>query len=100
MAGGALQQSLQMGPEGLQNVTMSLSLVNSILHIFESILSQEELPDFYEEKLPQIAEVCLFVLDTDFAQITQAADYEKLFKARAKVVRMAQLYQFKFSEYF
>ena len=67
MAGGALQQSLQMGPEGLQNVTMSLSLVNSILHIFESILSQEELPDFYEEKLPQIAEVCLFVLDTDFA---------------------------------
>ena len=30
------------------------ALLNSIFHIIESILSQEELPDFYEEQLPAI----------------------------------------------
>ena len=43
-----------------------VSIVNSVLHVFESILSQEELPDFYEENLDQIAQVCVFILDTDF----------------------------------
>lgn len=40
-----------MGPETLGQVKMILSIINSVLHIFESILSQEELPDFYEENL-------------------------------------------------
>ena len=63
-----------------------------MLHIFESILSQEELPDFYEENLGQISDVLVFVLETDFAQLQTPSDAEKLFKARAKVVRMVQLY--------
>ena len=78
----------------------SISIINSILHIYESILSQEELPDFYEDNLNQITEVCVFILETDYPQLQSANDLEKLFKARAKVVRMVQLYQFKFSEYF
>ena len=40
-----------MGPEAHGQVVTSISIVNSILHIFESILSQEELPDFYEDNL-------------------------------------------------
>lgn len=79
---------------------MCVSMVNSVLHVYESILSQEELPDFYEENLEQITNVCIFVLDTDYAQLAQPSDLEKLYKARAKVVRLVQLYQFKFAEYF
>ena len=77
-----------------------ISMVNSVLHIYESILSQEELPDFYEENLEQISQVCFFILDTDYPQLSSAPDYEMLFKARAKVVRLVHLYQFKFVEYF
>ena len=77
-----------------------VSIVNSVLHVFESILSQEELPDFYEENLDQIAQVCVFILDTDFAQLQSLQDQERLYKARAKVVRVVSLYQFKFSEHF
>ena len=77
-----------------------ISIVNSVLHIFESILSQEELPDFYEENLEQISQACIFILETDLPQVQDAKDYEKVFKARAKVVRLVQLYQFKFGEYF
>ena len=69
-----------------------ISIVNSVLHIYESIISQEELPDFYEENLEQISYACVFVLETDYPQITQAKDFEKVFKARAKVVRVVQLY--------
>ena len=43
-----------------------ISMVNSVLHIYESILSQEELPDFYEENLEQISQVCTFILESDF----------------------------------
>jgi hypothetical protein len=39
-----------------------LGISNSVLHIIESILSQEELPDFYEEKLPQITHACVEIL--------------------------------------
>ena len=73
-----------------------ISMVNSVLHIYESILSQEELPDFYEENLEQISQVCFFILETDYPQLSSSADYEMLFKARAKVVRLVHLYQFKF----
>jgi archaellum biogenesis protein FlaJ (TadC family) len=34
------------------------SVMNSVLHIIESILSQEELPDFYEENLPMLTDGC------------------------------------------
>ena len=74
--------------------------MNSILHIIESILSQEELPDFYEENLETISQACIFVLETDYPQIQNLKDKESLYKARAKVVRLAHLYQFKFSEEF
>ena len=43
--------------------------MNSILHIIESILSQEELPDFYEENLSSIMEVCHFILSQDYPQL-------------------------------
>ena len=46
-----------------------IQMVNSVLHIFESILSQEELPDFYEENLEQISQACIFILETDFMQL-------------------------------
>jgi len=36
----------------MQQTRDVVSILNSILHIIESILSQEELPDFYEESLP------------------------------------------------
>lgn len=39
-------------------------------------------------------------MDTDFPQLQNVLDMEKLFKARAKVVRMVHLYQFKFAEFF
>jgi hypothetical protein len=39
-------------------------------------------------------------MDTDFPQLQNVSDMEKLFKARAKVVRMVHLYQFKFAEFF
>lgn len=38
------------------------SVMNSILHIIESILGQEELPDFYEENLKMITDGFLFIL--------------------------------------
>jgi len=77
-----------------------ISISNSVLHIIESILSQEELPDFYEENLEQISQLCFYLLDNDFSQLQTPKDAEMMFKTRAKVVRMAQLYQFKFAEYF
>lgn len=39
-----------------------LTICNCVLHIMESILSQEELPDFYEENLPHITQACTFIL--------------------------------------
>lgn len=46
-----------------------MSTVNSTFHIIESILSQEELPDFYEDNLETITQACIFMLDTDYPQI-------------------------------
>ena len=43
-------------------VTACLGILNSILHIIESILSQEELPDFYEENLENIASILSFFI--------------------------------------
>jgi hypothetical protein len=48
---------------------MLVSICNSVLHIIESILSQEELPDFYEENLDAISQACFFILDTDYPHL-------------------------------
>jgi exportin-2 (importin alpha re-exporter) len=72
--------------------------MNSILHVIESVLSQEELPDFYEENLPQISQVCMFILSQDYPKI--AKQPAEVIKARGKVVSLIYLYNFKFGEYF
>ena len=72
--------------------------MNSVLHIIESILSQEELPDFYEDNLPQIMEACLFIVGQDYPAFAKVP--EEVIKARGKVVSLLYLYNFKFSEYF
>lgn len=64
----SLTQCTQMAqqPETQNNEHMVKTLfgiVNSILHIIESILSQEELPNFYEEQLPHIYQAMVFVLN-------------------------------------
>ena len=64
-----LQQSMQAGPEAHDQVCMMMSTVSSVLHIYESILSQEELPDFYEENLSQISQVCIYILNNDFPHL-------------------------------
>jgi len=54
---------VEMAKQGDPNlVPACLSILNSVLHIIESILSQEELPDFYEENLPTIAGILSFFL--------------------------------------
>ena len=53
--------------DGNQELIRTLySVMNSILHIIESILGQEELPDFYEENLKVIMDACNFILTTDY----------------------------------
>lgn len=47
-------------------VVACLGILNSILHIIESILSQEELPDFYEANLENIASILSFVIMTEY----------------------------------
>lgn len=41
-------------------------IINSCLSLIESFLSQEELPDFFEEHLPQISQILVFILDLNF----------------------------------
>jgi len=89
----AVIQQLQQSGNPPEVVKQLLSISNSILHIFESILSQEELPDFYEENLPQITQACTFLLDANFLQVLpDAKDAVYHFKVRAKVVRLVHLY--------
>jgi exportin-2 (importin alpha re-exporter) len=99
----ALGQCLEMAnkPEAQTNeplIRTLYSVINSILHIIESVLSQEELPDFYEENLPQISQVCIFVLGQDYPKFSKVPD--EIVKARGKVVSLIYLYSFKFGEYF
>ena len=77
-----------------------ISIANSVLHIYESLLSQEELPDFYETNLDAITQVCTFLLDTDFPQVQTPAQFERFYRARAKVVRLVHIYMFKFNDFF
>lgn len=81
-----------------ENVNQILGIMGAIFHIIESILSQEELPDFYEEKLPQISEMLAFVLETNFPKFQRVPD--QLIKCRSKVIRVVHLYSFKFGEEF
>lgn len=74
------------------------SVMNSVLHIIESILSQEELPDFYEENLQTIMGGCQFILNQDYPKFQQVP--VEIIKARGKVVSLIHCYNFKFGEYF
>lgn len=81
-------------------VTACLGILNSILHIIESILSQEELPDFYEENLENIASILSFFIggEADYPQFQKVP--EELTRCRQKAVRLVHMYQFKFNEFF
>lgn len=81
-------------------VTACLGILNSVLHIIESILSQEELPDFYEENLQAIAGVLSFFLggEAEYPHFQKVP--VELIKCRQKAVRLVHIYQFKFHEYF
>ena len=74
----------------------ALAILNSCLHIMESVLSQEELPDFYEENLENIAGILSFVLVEAAPEVAT----NELIRCRQKAVRLVHMYQFKFSEYF
>lgn len=74
------------------------STLNAILHIIESILGQEELPDFYEEQLPTIMEVCRFIVEKEF--VNQTNQLVEVTKAKGKVASLLFLYNFKFAEHF
>ena len=73
-------------------------VMNSILHIIESILGQEELPDFYEENLQVITDGFLFILNTEYSKFKKVP--VEVIKARGKVVSLIYLYSFKFGEHF
>ena len=82
----------------MQNADLTktiLNIINSILHIMESVLSQEELPDFYEDNLEDISKVLSFILDVSYNPIP-----DELIRCRAKVVRLIHIYTFKFGEHF
>jgi hypothetical protein len=75
-----------------------LQIINSVLHIVQSILSQEELPDFYEENLDTLAGILTWVLEVDFT--FEGRTPEELVKCRSKAISLVQLYQSKFLEHF
>ena len=77
-----------------------LGIPNSVLHIIESIFSQEELPDFYKEKLPQITHACVEILTFRSPLLSEDKKLDALNKARGKVVRLVHIYQSKFQEHF
>ena len=72
----SLRQCVEMaGSEAAQAdegiIRVLYSVMNSVLHIIESVLSQEELPDFYEEQLPTITTVCNFVLQQNYPKLAK-----------------------------
>ena len=77
-------------PDDPSIVSTALGVLNSILHIIESILSQEELPDFYEENLQQIATILSFVLEADYPKFQKVP--VELIKCRCKAVRLVHIY--------
>ena len=70
--GQCVQMAQNEAAQGDESIIRVLySVMNSILHIIESVLSQEELPDFYEEQLPTITMVCNFVLIQNYPKIAK-----------------------------
>jgi len=61
-------------------------------------LSQEELPDFYEENLDTLAGIMTWVMEVDFNFGGRTP--EELIKCRSKAISLVQLYQSKFLEHF
>ena len=58
-----------MAQQNMTNLEVTqtlLNIVNSVFHIIESILSQEELPDFYEERLEDISQIMTFIFDVQY----------------------------------
>ena len=84
----------------VDHLVMVLGISNSVLHIIESILSQEELPDFYEENLSHITQACVEILTFSSPLLNDDKKLTALNKARGKVVRLVHLYQVKFQEHF
>lgn len=46
---------IKQNPDSFDAISTLFGILNSVLHIIESFLAQEELPDFYEENLENIA---------------------------------------------
>jgi Cse1 len=90
-------EGIKANSDNLQALQTMFSVLNSVLHIIESFLGQEELPDFYEEQLEFIASVFNFILDFNHPS---SQEIKELIKCRSKVVRLVHLYQFKFGEHF
>jgi GTP1/Obg family GTP-binding protein len=63
-----------------------LQIINSVLHIIQSILSQEELPDFYEENLDTLAGIITWVMEVDFN--IGGRTPEELIKCRSKAISL------------
>lgn len=87
----SLRQCVEMaGSEAAQAdegiIRVLYSVMNSVLHIIESVLSQEELPDFYEEQLPTITMVCNFVLQQNYPKLAKVP--QEIIKAQGKVVSL------------
>jgi len=59
-------KAAEAAPDNYENISTVLGILIHYLHIIESILSQEELPDFYEQNLDSIAGIMQFVLEADF----------------------------------
>lgn len=51
---------------GEAEVKQTFNIMNKIFHVIESILGQEELPEFYEDELPTIMEVCKLVITKEY----------------------------------
>ena len=82
-------EAIKQNLGSLEFLQTLFSVLNSILHIIESFLGQEELPDFYEENLPAIASVLDFIIDFN---LPNNQEITQLIKCRSKVVRLVHLY--------
>ena len=91
-------EAAKQGSQDAGLVGTCLSIISSIMHIIESILSQEELPDFYEENLNTIGAILQFIFEVDYSHLQKQPG--ELVKCRHKAVRLVHLYQFKFAEFF
>jgi len=92
-----MKQLIQANSGDMPSLCLYFSILNSVFHIIESFLSQEELPDFYEEKLAEIADILIFVIQSNFSSMPRPPP--EVVKCKAKAVRVVHYYQFKFNEF-